>query len=444
MKKFACGLICLLLAFALTSCDLEAFDDILNGVIADEVIDLGGSIQQGDSELDGGDATDNDSVDKKPSVDEGKKPGTNGDVDRDPDGDNNDDENDNNDSESNNNKPEPTPQEPKPEGDYSEILESVNNGVLKDSVCDAMKLPENMQLLQSDEATDDNKSAEIWATAVLYYLDGNVVNWVSEDDLLYVITEGNNRLVMIDTTTMIPVYNTSLAAVPGEINIIGDEIYISLPDLCRIDIFSKADGAKQSSLRFEHEISSFCLDGDTIYYTEHDQHCEVFKKNLVTDNTERIGGGFYFPKILLNKEDNILYIGESQSTGSAIYYYDPDTLERKSKFEKDNYGITNHTREIFQVGDMIFWGNYCLSDTNAAELIARYGTATYGSVNFVSEELVSTYEGLFLTDTYECIVDYDDVQTEFQYVLVTESDNIFFRTRSFDKNIIVGVNFSIQ
>ena len=429
MKKFACGLICLLLTFALTSCDLEAFDDIMNGVIADEVIDLGGSIQQSDAELDGDDTTDNGSGEEKPNTDENKKPNTNGDNDKD---------------ENKNDKPEPKPEEPKPEGDYSEILESVNNGVLKDSVCDSMKLPENMQLLQSDEATDDNKSVEIWATAVLYYLDGNVVNWVSEGDLLYVITSGNNRLVMIDTTTMVPVYNTSLAAVPAELNIIGDEVYISLPDLCKIEIFSKADGTKKSSLSFEHEVSSFCLDGDTIYYTEHDQHCEVFKKNLVTGNTERIGSTFYFPKILLNKEDNILYIGESRSTGSAIYYYDPDTLERKSKFEKDNYGITNHTREIFHVGDMIFWGNYCLSDTNAAELLARYGTATYGSVNFASEEIVSTYEGLFLTDTYECIVDYDDVQTEFQYVLVTESENIFFRTRSFDKNIIVGVNFSIQ
>ncbi|MBP3314780.1 MAG: hypothetical protein J6M03_03050 [Clostridia bacterium] len=429
MKKFACGLICLLLTFALTSCDLEAFDDIMNGVIADEVIDLGGSIQQSDAELDGDDTTDNGIGEEKPNTDENKKPNTNGDNDED---------------ENKNDKPEPKPEEPKPEGDYSEILESVNNGVLKDSVCDSMKLPENMQLLQSDEATDDNKSVEIWATAVLYYLDGNVVNWVSEGDLLYVITSGNNRLVMIDTATMVPVYNTSLAAVPAELNIIGDEVYISLPDLCKIEIFSKADGTKKSSLSFEHEVSSFCLDGDTIYYTEHDQHCEVFKKNLVTGNTERIGSTFYFPKILLNKEDNILYIGESRSTGSAIYYYDPDTLERKSKFEKDNYGITNHTREIFHVGDMIFWGNYCLSDTNAAELLARYGTATYGSVNFASEEIVSTYEGLFLTDTYECIVDYDDVQTEFQYVLVTESENIFFRTRSFDKNIIVGVNFSIQ
>ena len=437
MKKFACGLICILLTFALTSCDLEAFDDIMNGVIADEVIDLGGSIEQGDAELDGGDATDNGSSDNKPSVDEGKKPGTNVDGDKDPDGDNNDDEN-------NNDKPEPKPEEPKPEGDYSEILESVNNGVLKDSVCDAMKLPENMQLLQSDEATDDNKSVEIWATAVLYHLDGDVVNWVSEGDLLYVITSGNNRLVMIDTATMVPVYNTSLAAVPAELNIIGDEVYISLPDLCKIEIFSKADGTKKSSLSFEHEVSSFCLDGDTIYYTEHDQHCEVFKKDLVTGDTKRIVSSFYFPKILLNKEDNILYIGESRSTGSTLYYYDATTLECLSKFRKDNYGLTNHTREIFHVGDMIFWGNYCLSDTNAAELLARYGTATYGSVNFASEEIVSTYEGLFLTDTYECIVDYDEVQTEFQYVLVTESENIFFRTRSFDKNIIVGVNFSIQ
>jgi hypothetical protein len=442
MKKFTCGLICLLLAFALTSCDLEAFDDILNGVIADEVIDLDGSIQQGDSELDGGDATDNGS-DKKPSADENKKPGTsNGGADKDQVNNNNN----NNDNKDDNNaeKPEEKPEEPKPEGDYSEILESVNNGVLKDSSCDAMKLPENMQLLQSDEATHNNESNEIWATAVLYYLDGDVVNWTTENDLIYVITSGNNRLVMIDSTTMTPVYNTSLAAVPGEINIIGDEIYISLPDLCKIDIFSKADGTKQSSLSFEHEVSSFCLDGDTIYYTEHDQHCKVFKKNLVTGNTERIGSTFYFPKILLNKEDNILYIGESRSTGSAIFYYDPDTLTLKGKFEKDNYGITNHTREIFHVGDMIFWGNYCLSDTNAAELIARYGTATYGSVNFASEDIVSTYEGLFLTDTYECIVHYDKAKTDFQYILVSESSNIFFRPRSFDRNVIVGVNFNLQ
>ena len=104
----------------------------------------------------------------------------------------------------------------------------------------------------------------------------------------------------------------------------------------------------------------------------------------------------------------------------------------------------NHTRDIFHVGDEIFWGNYRLSDTNAKQIVGRYGVADYGSVNFASAELVSTFEGLFLTDTYECIVNYFDANFDFQYILVTRSYNVFFRERSFDNNIILGVNFSVQ
>ena len=338
-------------------------------------------------------------------------------------------------------RPEP---EPGTEAE-SDAFDHVNNGVLKESFSDTMKLPENMKSLQSGEADEANKSKKVTSTVVMYRLDGDVVNWTTENDLIYVITAGNNRLVMIDSTDMSPVYNTPLSAMPAEMNIIGDEIYVSFPDLCRIDVFSKADGVKQSSLYFDHEVSSFCFDGDVIYYSEHDQHCDVYKKNLTTGEEVNFPGGtYYFPKLYLNKEDGILYIGESRCTGSALYYYDVETMEPLGAFKKDNYGIMNHTREIFHVGDMIFWGNYCLSDTNPKELICRYGTVSYGSVVFASEELVSTYEGLFLTDTCECIVDYYESGSDFQYILVTESCNIFFRTRSFDTNLIVGVNFSLQ
>ena len=337
--------------------------------------------------------------------------------------------------------------EPETEAE-SDAFDHVNNGVLKESFSDTMKLPENMKSLQSGEADEANKSKKVTATVVMYRLDGDVVNWTTENDLIYVITAGNNRLVMIDSKDMSPIYNTPLSAKPAEMNIIGDEIYISLPDLCRIDVFSKADGVKQFSLYFDHEVSSFCLDGDVIYYSEHDQHCSVYKKNLTTGEEVDVPGGgyksYYFPKLYLNKEDGILYIGESKSGGSALYYYDVETMELLGAFKKDNYGIMNHTREIFHVGDMIFWGNYCLSDTNPKELIGRYGTVSYGSVVFASEELVSTYEGLFLTDTCECIVDYYESGSDFRYILVTESYNIFFRTRSFDTNLIVGVNFSLQ
>lgn len=91
----------------------------------------------------------------------------------------------------------------------------------------------------------------------------------------------------------------------------------------------------------------------------------------------------------------------------------------------------------------ILWGNYRFSDTDANQIIGRYGEKDYGSINFASKDLVSTFEGIFLADTYECIVNYFDAEFEFEYILVTKSYNVFFRARSIDKNIIIGVNFSM-
>lgn len=330
----------------------------------------------------------------------------------------------------------------------SNAIGNLDNGVLKSASTEKMNVPENMKLLGTNNAKEENNAKNTKATVGLYELDGDVVNWTTEKDLIYVITSGNNRLVTIDSKTMKPVSNTPLSGVPAEINLVGDKIYISLPDLCRIDVFSKSDFTKKSSLYFEHEVSSFCIDGNYIFYSEHDQHCSVYKKNLTTNQLTKIfynnSSLFYQPKLYLNKQDNILYIGETGSTGSDLFYYDATTLQLKSVFQKNDYGIMNHTRDIFHVGDEIFWGNYRLSDTNAKQISGRYGEADYGSVNFASKEFVSTFEGLFLTDTYECIINYSDAGFKFEYILVTESNNVFFRARGIDSNIILGVNFELQ
>ncbi len=334
------------------------------------------------------------------------------------------------------------------ENNSSVSPEQINNGVLEEVAAEDMSVPENMKSLKTGDATEENNETNITATVVLYVLDGDVVNWTTENDLLYVITKGNNRLVVIDSQSMTPLYNVPLSGVPAEMNLDGDKIYISLPELCRIDVFSKADCTKEASLFFDHEVASFCLDGDYIFYTEMDQFCRVFKKNLSTNRLESVQDvgayTFYYPKICLNKEDRILYIGESGYTGSAIYYFDADTLALKSVFQKNDYGIMNNTRELFHVGDEVFWGSYRLSDTNAKELIGRYGTANYGSMTFVSDTVVSTHEGLFLTDTYECVIHYSRTGFDFEYILVSESYNVFFRKKNGDKNIIIGVNFELQ
>ena len=255
------------------------------------------------------------------------------------------------------------------------VSEKIDNGVLEKATSQKMNVPENMKLIGTDEVIEENNSDKIKATVAAYKLDGNVVNWKTQNDLLYVITAGNNRLVVINSKDMKPVENVPLAAKPAEINLIGDEIYISFPDLFRIDVFSKTNYEKTNSLYFDHEVSSFCIDGNYIYYSEHDQHCKVFRKDLTTNEVKRISNEyFYFPKLYLNKEDNIIYIGETGSSISDLYYYDANTFKLKSKFILDNF---NHTREIFHIGDEIFWGNCRLSDTNAKQIIGRYGAGTY-------------------------------------------------------------------
>ena len=403
MKKFICGLMSLLILFSLASCSVRT--TIENSITNESKV----AEETTRSDL----TYDDDNDEKQP--------------------------NENNDSDGNENTNKPD--------NNKATLGNVNNGVLKQAALETMDVPQNMTFIETSTAKEENNSAKIKATVVLYTLDGDVVNWATENDLVYVITAGNNRLVVIDSNNMVPVYNTPLAGVPAEMNILGDKIYISFPDLYRIDVFSKSDCKKESSLYFDHEVSSFCIDGNYIYYSEHDQHCRVFKKNLTTNEITMVqnpSSYFYYPKLYLNKENNILYIGECNSNGSAIYYLDASTLALKSMFKKDNYGITNHTREIFHIGNDIFWGNYRLSDTNARELVGRYGTADYGSVTFASEEAISTYEGLFITETYECVIDYFDAGFNFEYILVSQSYNFFFRQRSFEKNIIFGVNFDLQ
>ena len=472
MKKLLYITISLLLLLTITACDIRDIDfDVVDEILENVKIDFIFPI--------GKDSSDNENSKNNQKVDKPQNESKDTDIDNsnenntnnnDNTNNDNNDYNDNNgnnnntDNNNNNNNNDTNNSNNNDNNDTNNNTDNNNNNnsnnssnsegesndeILAGTSTETMLVPVNIQKLGTTNITEEDNAENITATAVLYTLDGNVVNWTSENDIIYIITEGNNRLVVIDSKNMRALYNAPLAGAPAEMNIIEDNIYISIPDLCRIDVFSKSNCQKESSLYFDTEVSSFCFDGDHIYYSEHDQWCKVFKKNLKTNVVTEVRTDNVYsysePKVFINKEDRILYIGERGSSGSGIYYFDADTLALKSVFKKDNYGIFNHTREIFHIGDTIFWGNYCLSDTNANHLIARYGTAAYGSVVFATEELVATYEGVFLTDTCECIVNYFDANFEFEYILVSSSYNVFFRMRSYvDGNIILGINFELQ
>ena len=317
-----------------------------------------------------------------------------------------------------------------------------NKNVLRRVSTEIISVPKNLKAIATNDNTDYGIDESVQAAVTTYDLNGNIVDWTVKNDVLYVITKTNNRLTVINSNDLNDACYASLSATPAEMNIVDDKIYVSLPSLKRIDVFSKADCKLLSSMLFEHEVSSFCVDGVFIYYTENEGWCHVYRKNIVTNKVVQINDNnslFSDPKIYLNKEDGILYVGETFSSGCALYYYDAKTLNFMSKFEKNDYGISNKTRKLFHVGNNVYWGGYCISDTNAEELRGRFGTDCDGSMLYASEKIISTNEGLFDANTYEYIVNYSEAKFDYKQIIVSESGKLFFKQNNTDETVIVNL-----
>lgn len=134
MKRLLCMVICLLLVFALISCDIAI------NIHTDS--DDNGSTTIPDKDA-------------------------NSDSDKSSSNENNSDSNKTDGNEDNN----------------SVALEQIDNGVLKEVSSETMSVPENMKFLGTVNATEENNATNVVATVVLYSLDGDVVNWKTENDL---------------------------------------------------------------------------------------------------------------------------------------------------------------------------------------------------------------------------------------------------------------------
>lgn len=257
--------------------------------------------------------------------------------------------------------------------------------------------------------------------AFLY--EGTFVTSVNDKNVAYFIFKSPNTMVAYDTDKLDVTATFSLPSRPAEIQVDGNNLLISFPDIKCIKVYNKKTFTLINTISLPNIVSSFCMDGDIVYYSEDDQHCKVYCTNLITKETkiirrsDNIPQTFYFPKLLLNKEKGLLYIGESGSTGSTLYYYNISDLSLHSMFRKNNYGLTNIKRTMFLVDNNVFWGGFRLSADNAENIIGEYsGESTY----FADKNFVITRNGIFDTKTYEFITSIDNAL----YASVTANESL--------------------
>ena len=239
-----------------------------------------------------------------------------------------------------------------------------------------------------------------------------LIDWTFDGDTVYTIHKWPNRLCVMDANDIKNMAIFDLPGRPAELQLHGDRLMISYPDLQCIRVYDRQSLSQVAEYRFSFEISSFCLDGDTVYATEDDQWCRVFKVSLSTGETEQLLWGVYCPTVRLNKELGLLYIGESNGSSTDLIYYDlfdPDHIQR---VQKD----VCSARTLSFIDGYVYWGIFKLAPDTPAPVFQYYG-----SILRVDDDFVITKRAIYDRHTDQLIATLEDPISR---VLITQSGNI--------------------
>ncbi len=84
------------------------------------------------------------------------------------------------------------------------------------------------------------------------------------------------------------------------------------------------------------------IDGDTVIYADRDQSCYAIFYDLVSNKTIKKYGSLYRPLFTLNREDNILYITETDLSSSDLVYLSSKTGEEIYRSSFSEYWYTKN------------------------------------------------------------------------------------------------------
>lgn len=251
---------------------------------------------------------------------------------------------------------------------------------------------------------------------------GELVEMLCDKDMVYIIYKNPNILVAYDSNSFQIKNYITLSGSPAEIHLEGQQLQISLPNLQRINTYDKNSLEQIKSIVLPNSVTSFCIDGDLVYYSNGSKGCNIYRTNILTEDTEQLPGYpyasklFLNPKLLLNKEEGILYIGESNSDSSALFYYKTSDLSCLYKSET----VNNGARTMFLAKGKLYWGPMILDPVNPAGFEEYYmSTSAKAELWYVDNDYVINTDKVNKKNFY-----FGDEKLEgFGRSLITESKN---------------------
>ena len=228
--------------------------------------------------------------------------------------------------------------------------------------------------------------------------DKNFTDWVLDEqgNNLFAIDKYNMQLLCIDATSLVLGKTIALGGSPEGIIMDSGKLYIPLGDTKKIAIVDIAGKSIERVLTTTENPAQIVKNGPNLYYLSSGYRCSLYEYNLDTliEKKIEIGFDFYLPSIAINKELQLLYIGESGLSVAHLYYYSLQQNKIVSTCTGDMGG------EVFFTGEGVIWGDTTYDVDNTARMQGNYGSIEF---QHVKNGVVFSSGGMFDLKTYQSL-----------------------------------------
>lgn len=231
-------------------------------------------------------------------------------------------------------------------------------------------------------------------------LPSTVVKWELDEERkeLYALSTTDKAVFILDAESLNLKKSIVLASKPSDLVVSGGLLYVPLYERKEILVINPATAVVENVLKMKWDAYKIAVEGDRLYYaplytTKKDG---LFLYDLKTDTEEQVlKERLSNPEFAVNSKDQILYIGESGSSASHLYYFDMKTNQilKKSDYN-ENRGFYNPKRGVIYDGTQVYYAGRAFYKLDPTLIVGQYGEKP-DHVLYVKDNLVFTNNAVY-------------------------------------------------
>jgi hypothetical protein len=250
----------------------------------------------------------------------------------------------------------------------------------------------------------DTKSVLLQPNVYSLEMNSELTQWILDENTnaLYGISNKDKALFFINATTLNIEKSITFTSGPTDIIMEKGKLYVALDDVNQIAIVDMLSRKTTEILYTSSDPYRIVIDGNKLYYAERDQWCDIYVYDLTTNTDKALAAiSAYYPDLAINTDKHILYIGESNSTGSDMIYYSTIDNEVIGATYDYGYGFSGTQRNVLFDGSLVYYAGRDF-DSGYPNVTGSYGA----NVIFAKYGLAFTNTSVYDSYTNELLIDY--------------------------------------